>query len=169
MALLLCVKLRKTWGKQRCMSGRILPWHVSPPAAVCNQEENELLSTRLASFFSLSFFFFFLTAGVWEVAQSLCPYTLNKDHPSMTRRQLFVLSCNALCVFLSWFSRQKWCHRHQNWCFWTRPACTFPLTQGASELLGQSHRQTLMSFISISIRAQCNSIEISCTGMTADP
>lgn len=53
MALLLCVKLRKTWGKQRCMSGWILLWHVSPPAAVCNQEENELLSTRLASFFSV--------------------------------------------------------------------------------------------------------------------
>lgn len=37
------------------------------------------------------------------------------------------------------------------------------------ELLEQSHRQTLMSFISISIQVQCNSIEISCTGMTADP
>lgn len=93
----------------------------------------------------------------------------------MTWRQLFVLSCNALCIFLPWFYGQ--CHSldDRNDVIATKTGvlnvrvCTFPLTQGASELLGQSHRQTLMSSISISIRAQCNSIEISCTGMTADP
>lgn len=58
-------KEKKKRGKQRCMSGRILPWHVSPPAAVCNQEENELLSTRLV--FLPSVFFFFLSCRGLEV------------------------------------------------------------------------------------------------------
>lgn len=67
--------------------------------------------------FSLRFFW---TAGVWKVAQSLCPYTLNKDHPTMTWRQLFVpfISC---CGFmwneshLGWWSKRS--HRHQSWFF----------------------------------------------------
>lgn len=101
VALPLCLKLRKTWGKQRCMSGWILLWHVSLPAVVCNQEENELLSTRVASFFPQ----FLEPARVWNVAQYLCPYTLNNDYLSMlsdvlywTVMHFFLLLIVVFCI-----------------------------------------------------------------------
>lgn len=163
MALLLsCVKLRKKYrGKQRCMSGWILLWHVSPPAAVCNQEENELLSTRLAflpSFFELQGF------GSWHNFLGLAPLVQitpgwHGNGCFADLSALFVSGCGFVIQLTLKLPPPKQLTpiRVFGFCL---SACS-----GDLELCEHTHRLTLQPVLE---PVQCNSIEITWSGMTAD-
>ncbi len=96
MALPLCVKLRKTWGKQRCMSGWILLWHVCL-LQQCATKRKMSFCPQGWPLFSLSFFEL-QGFGRWHNVFALIPLT--RITPVWHGGRCFVLNCNAF--FSSW-------------------------------------------------------------------